>query len=208
MGRKPKYFDGQQIEYITVLNLNKTQGGGKPALWNCLCNGCNKQVILSSDQLSRNKSCGCLKLDLIKQNCHRVLWNDQLRKSYFSAKSRCTNPKHKNYCYYKDVVFNLTLESLFNEVGNPPSKKHTLDRIDNNKGYEVGNLRWATPSEQQHNRKDNLWYFFKGGNYLAKDLFLLLAPSIKYDTFRRRLKKGYSIEKACLPLLKTNGQIK
>jgi hypothetical protein len=38
-------------------------------------------------------------------------------------------------------------------VGKKPSLKHSLDRIDNNRGYEPGNVRWATAKEQMQNRR-------------------------------------------------------
>lgn len=41
-------------------------------------------------------------------------------------------------------------------VGSRPSKEHTIDRIDNTKGYFPGNVRWALPSQQSNNRIDNV----------------------------------------------------
>ena len=73
--------------------------------------------------------------------------------------NRCDNPDNPNYPLYggrgitvcdewKD--FNKFLEG----VGERPAN-HTLDRIDVNKGYEPGNVRWATLSEQARNKRTN-----------------------------------------------------
>ena len=40
-------------------------------------------------------------------------------------------------------------------VGPRPSPHHTVERIDNEKGYERGNLRWATRKEQARNMRKN-----------------------------------------------------
>lgn len=41
-------------------------------------------------------------------------------------------------------------------VGRKPSPQHTLDRIENEKGYCPGNVRWALPKEQSNNRRDTI----------------------------------------------------
>jgi hypothetical protein len=45
---------------------------------------------------------------------------------------------------------------IIEHLGTKPSQKHSLDQIDNDRGYEPGNLRWATHAEQRNNRRDSI----------------------------------------------------
>jgi hypothetical protein len=53
--------------------------------------------------------------------------------------------------WHDPVVF---LRDLLAEIGRRPSSKHSLDRIDNDGDYAPGNIRWATPLQQLHNRRN------------------------------------------------------
>lgn len=76
-------------------------------------------------------------------------------RAYSSAKVRCTAPSNR---YYKDyggrgITFEFTsFKQFITELGPRPTE-HQLDRIDNNKGYMPGNVRWATRSENQRNKR-------------------------------------------------------
>lgn len=78
---------------------------------------------------------------------------------WISIKGRCYNPKNSAYHNYggrgirvhKDWLHNFPAFHTYIENSIGFSKTLTMDRINSNKGYEPGNLRWATRKEQMFN---------------------------------------------------------
>lgn len=76
-----------------------------------------------------------------------------------SMRQRCYNENTKSYRDYgaKGVrvaaVWLKDFQAFFDHIGKAPSSRHTVDRIDNTRGYEPGNVRWATRKEQSVNRQ-------------------------------------------------------
>ena len=77
-----------------------------------------------------------------------------------------------------------SFESFYRDVGTRPSTLHSLDRIDNDKGYEPGNVRWATRSQQRLNKRCSIW---------QRTLLLVCeSAGIKADEIRRLVDDGHS----------------
>jgi len=77
--------------------------------------------------------------------------------------ARCTNEKSKHYARYGGRGITvckrwLKYENFIADVGERPSKQHSLERINNNAGYKPSNCRWATASEQQRNKSSTYIY--------------------------------------------------
>lgn len=77
------------------------------------------------------------------------------RRILAGARQRCTNPNNPAYASYggRGIQFRLGVEELLSTLGPRPSRTHSLDRIDNDGHYEIGNVRWATAKEQAANRR-------------------------------------------------------
>ncbi|MGC5796971.1 helix-turn-helix domain-containing protein [Sphingomonas sp. NFX23] len=82
------------------------------------------------------------------------------RNSYDAAKSRCNSEANKNYNTYGGAGVTFYegwdgpngFDRFLAHIGPKPTPDHSIDRIDNSRGYEPGNVRWATRIEQNRNR--------------------------------------------------------
>ena len=115
---------------------------------------------------------------------------------------RCTYPGFRQYDDYGGRGITVTdewrgrdgFDRWLAEVGPRPSPKYTLDRMDNNKGYYPGNVRWATRVQQNRNTSKNVWLTANG---VKKTLVeWSLERGIPQSTIRERLGLGWSEEKS------------
>lgn len=71
---------------------------------------------------------------------------------------------------------------------------YSLDRIDNDKGYQPGNLKWSTFQDQLNNKRNNCVIVFAGTSKTASQWAEQLG--IEADTITARIKAGKSAEDA------------
>ena len=113
---------------------------------------------------------------------------------------RCTDPKHAAYPRYGGrgiTICERWLNSptkFLADMGPRPSKRHEIDRIDNDKGYSPENCRWATRKQNDRNRRSNRILEFRGERRCLVEWCELLG--LRTDTVGKRLAAGWSVERA------------
>ena len=125
-----------------------------------------------------------------KQNSAYTHWNGMRSRCY--SKSACNKR-------YKGVVsmcesWEKSFWAFLDDMGNPPSKGLTIERIDNNKGYSKDNCIWATRKQQARNRKDNVYIECFGKRQILKDWEI--ETGIPAGTISDRIFRGMDTEKA------------
>lgn len=182
---------------LKVRSVFRDRLGKLRYLCECLCGTMCCPLKRDVDKL-RSVSCGCAKRDVLaaRNYTHRMTgtkvwraWNSMLR--------RCRNPRAYHYDIYGGRGISvcarwLAFENFYADMGNPPTDKHTLDRIDSNGDYSKENCRWATNQEQCLNRRNNRLVTYDGKtlpmSVWAEKLNLIYSSAIW------KLNKGIPVE--------------
>lgn len=100
--------------------------------------------------------------------------------------TRCYNPKFKQYADWGGRGIGIcagfrAFLAFYAKMGEPPSPKHSLDRIDNDGNYSCGecsqciengwplNVQWADRIQQNNNKRSNTFYEYNGESHTIAD---------------------------------------
>lgn len=174
---------------------------GEKRQWNCLCD-CGTMHVAPTNALTsgHTKSCGCLQAETMSRgNVVHGLSGTQVHIAWQNMRARCENQNNEAFKNYGGRGIKVcdrwqTFENFLADMGQPPTSRHSIERINNGSGYDPGNCIWATRSKQSRNKRDNVWVTMQGRKMILKDWCKELG--IHPSTVYRRLSRGYSAEAA------------
>lgn len=151
---------GTKFGLLTVIEKTGRYEGSHRQ-WKCACE-CGREVFEGLYRLRHGirKSCGCLKGTPTHRESTAGRKTDEYR-AWASMKSRCLNEHTKCFDRYGGrgitvCVEWMEYENFLRDMGRKPTRKHSLERVDNEKGYGPDNCRWATQAEQCFNRSNTV----------------------------------------------------
>ena len=197
----PKFIDltGKRFGRLIVLRYvdKDTQRNSR---WLCMCD-CNKEKVVRGNNLKSGvtKSCGCLSIEKTKQRSTKHgHYMSITYQSWECMNQRCNNLNYKQYKDYGGRGIKIcarwkNFSNFLEDMGERPTNKYSLDRIDNDGNYCKENCRWATRTEQQRNRQDNRLISFD--NKMLCPIEWSEKTGIAEKTIRWRLDNNWSIKK-------------
>jgi len=158
--------------------------GSKNVMWLCQCD-CGETTTGAAANLGKTKfSCGCLQKEVARKSMsgNRLARTGLHGKSHYPEwgvwsrmKDRCYNTNNEKYHRYGGRGITVcdrwlnSFEDFLDDMGRRPSKRYSIDRIDNDGNYEKSNCRWTTMAIQRRNNSTIHWVTINGTKLCLKD---------------------------------------
>lgn len=183
--------NGSVFGRLTVVGPAIAPGKKNGRHYACICECGNSTVAYGGHLRSGTRvSCGCSMPDSKRQ--HGMAKRREYS-TWANMKDRCFNPNSAQYEDYGGRGITVcdrwasSFEAFFEDMGRKPHGM-SIDRIDNNRGYEPGNCRWAAPVEQANNKRTT-WMATIGGRTMPVSEWARQA-GVSYSLLADRLRKG------------------
>lgn len=187
--RRGRQCIGHHVMF-TVLGEGKRDRWGKRR-WQVRCK-CGAKRLWSKAELSKNKSCGCMKSKLATKqltthglSAHKIynVWNHML--------GRCNNENNKSWASYGGRGIRVcarwtnSFKAFADDMLPTYREGLTIERKNNNKGYNKANCMWVPLGAQAKNRRTTKRLQTPWGPMIAADCARQIG--IGHSGLRKRL---------------------
>ncbi|WP_414486290.1 hypothetical protein [Stenotrophomonas maltophilia] len=151
-----------------------------------------RSKVTESAQIS--ELCGCPKYAARYRSMQRSIDSSsltELQRAYRGEYGSFTNGKYNKRGILFDREHLGDFRDFLLHLGPRPTDESTVDRINNERGYEPGNIRWAGKREQTENRRVTKWISWNGTRYSRARFAAMLG--IRPDRLRQQLARGWSV---------------
>lgn len=197
--RKDELIDltGQKFGKLTALYFCKRRKAESLWMWKCEC-GNEKIIAAGNIKNGSTISCGChAKIASIKhgqsgKTSEYAIWQ--------GVKARCLNPNSKAYKRYggRGIMIDPNwlgehgFENFFADMGERPSLEYSIERINNDEGYNKKNCTWLLRRLQAKNTGRSVWLTYNGKEMILADWGRLWG--VYGETIGYHLKHGVPFE--------------
>lgn len=171
--------------------------GGKDAKGKILCRcdcGTVRQVRVGNLVQGLTTGCGCKRLEgnaaRLRKHGHK---SDRLYQTWVDMLGRCYNPNFRNFVDYGGRGITVcdewtSFDRFRADVGPHPGEGFSIDRVDNDGGYEPSNVKWSTKKEQNGNTRRSVHVTLDGVTKTGLDWSKELG--MNHSTVYYRIKKA------------------
>lgn len=197
---------GKHFGRLTVLSRAGSDKRGE-ARWSCMCTCGNTTIANASSLKSGNTmSCGCISKELLlERNQTHGLCKDKNGKKprlyniWVRMRQRCCDANSSDYARYGGRGISVCSEwsdfmTFYNwAMANGYKNNLSIERENVNGNYEPTNCSWITLKDQARNKRNSLFFTYKGEKKTLTEWSEILG--LKYSTLRMKLRNGETLEK-------------
>lgn len=215
MSRKIIYREGDIVRNCVFIKeidsiINKNNYKSRVAIFKCECGNEFTAMIYNIRKRNTN-SCGCILKNMLKDRNKSNIIHGLSRTSEYRTwnglLNRCLNKNNPSFSDYGGRGIDICNEwidrktgfiKFLADMGAKPGKDYSLERINNNEGYNKSNCKWALPAEQNSNKRSNVMIEYRGKNqclsFWAKE-FNTSPVMIKFRIKRLGIENAFSYYK-------------
>jgi hypothetical protein len=192
---------GKRFGRLTVIKINGRSRYGQNK-WLCKCD-CGNEKTIEGASLRRGVtvSCGCYQREIAKLANTTHGYSHKPEHNIWAAMiTRCYNKNYigaKNYSGRGITVCDSWLNSFENflkDMGNRPTRYHSIERVNNDGNYEPVNCKWEVREVQDRNKRSNRFIEMDGVKMCIQDW--LNKYNKTQGCIKTRIKMGMSLEDA------------